>query len=206
MNLQQLKESEASFLQTWPGGFSHPEMQALGKKHKMEQMVSMAQEQFAKKRFNDAGAITESMVKLVTRASMVSLFEKPKFRDAVTGMTPNQKTELANALKALLHGNQQKGFEALVGCLTPHKLAKWSLVTILPNYYRPDDEVFVKPTTAKGVIEQFKLEGLVYKPQPTWAFYSAYREAILKMRAAVNPLIAPNNAAFCGFLMMSLRH
>ena len=205
MNLQHLKEAEASFLQSWPGGFSHPEMQALGKKHKMDHMVSMAQEQFAKKCFSDPEAIADSMVKLVSRASMVSLFEKPKFRDAVAGMTAAQKAELAKALKALLHGKQQAGFEALVDCLTPYKLAKWSLVTILPNYYRPDDEVFVKPTTAKGVIEQFKLEGLVSKPRPTWLFYSTYRATILKMRAAVDPLVAPSNAAFCGFLMMSLR-
>ena len=61
----------------------------------------------------------------------------------------------------------------------------------------------MKPTTVKGVIKQFELD-LDYKPQPTWAFYSEYRDTILEMGGQVDPAIAPSNAAFCGFLMMSL--
>ena len=75
---------------------------------------------------------------------------------------------------------------------------------IITNYVHPDAEVFVKPPTAKGVIEHFKLQGLQYKPRPSWEFYEEYRQKILAMRARVDDFIAPNNAAFCGFLMMSL--
>ena len=205
MNTQKLKEAEYRFLQSYPGGFNHPEMAAIGKKHKMPQMVEFAQEHFDKRAFSDPEDVADSMVKLVSRASMVSLFEKPKFRDAVKSMDVNTRTALVTALKKLLHGNQRQGFEALVELLRPLKLAKWSLVTILPNYYRPDDEVFVKPTTAKGVIDYFEIEGLQYKPQPTWDFYSAYRDVFLQMKAQVDPLLRPNNAAFGGFLMMTVR-
>lgn len=204
MNKEKLLEAEASFLQTWPGGFNHPDMQAIGRKHKMEQMIAMARDCFAKARFSDAEAVTGCMTKMVSRTSMVSMFEKPKFRDAVKAMNKTQKEALANALRLQLHGKGQRGFVAMLECLRPYKLAKWTLLTILPNYYRPDDEVFVKPTTAKGVIDYFELEGLVYKPQPSWDFYLDYRDAVLEMRALLAPSLAPNNAAFSGFLMMSL--
>lgn len=156
MNKEKLLEAEASFLQTWPGGFNHPDMQAIGRKHKMEQMIAMAQDCFAKTRFSDAEAITDCMVKMVSRASMVSMFEKPKFRDAVATMSKQQKEALAAALRAQLHGESKQGFEAMLECLRAYKLGKWTLLTILPNYYRPNDEVFVKPTTAKGVIDYFE--------------------------------------------------
>ena len=48
------------------------------------------------------------------------------------------------------------------------KLAKWSLITICPVYFRPQQEVFVKPTTVKGVIAHFELDELQYRPQPYW--------------------------------------
>lgn len=204
MNVQKLKEAEERFLEAYPNGFMHPEMQALGKKHKMEQMVAMAREYFAKNGFSDPLTVARSMVDIVSRSSMVSLFEKPKFRDAVAAMDNNQLQTLAHGLKDFLHGNQQEGFDALVSALTPFKLAKWTLVTVVPNYYRPDEEVFIKPTTAKGVIQHFELQGLEYKPRPTWEFYAAYREAILKMKSLVDSSLTPSNAAFGGFLMMSL--
>ena len=91
----------------------------------------------------------------------------------------------------------------MVTVLEPGRLAKWSLLTIIPNYYHPDQEVFVKPTTTKKVIQQLELEGLTYRPAPTWEFYETYRHQILALRDNVSPSLAPSNAAFCGFLMMS---
>ena len=87
--------------------------------------------------------------------------------------------------------------------LAPWKLAIWSLLTVIPNYYRPTQEVFVKPTTAKGVIDYFELKGLDYSPRPSWAFYKGFREAVDTMKPLVDPSLSPSNAAFLGFLMMS---
>ena len=204
MNLAKLKQAETQFLDRYPQGFMHPDMQAIGKKHKMEQMINLAQENFSKSNFKDAAAITDSMTKIIGRSSMISMFEKPKFSDAVKTLNEKETKLLSNGLKNFLHGNQQKGFESMIEVLGPVKLAKWSLVTILPNYYFPDKEVFVKPTTAKGVIEYFELENLTYKPAPTWEFYKKYREVILEMKTIVDSSISPNNAAFGGFLMMSM--
>lgn len=204
VNEKKLKEAAAKFLKTYPGGFAHPDMVAVGKKHKVEAMTSLTQHNFQKRCFADPEQIAEGMVQVVSRSSLVSMFEKPKFRDMVRGANAELKASLAADLKRMLHGNQERGFQGLVDSLAARKLGKWSLLTVIPNYFRPDEEVFIKPTTAKGVISHFELEGLVYRPQPSWEFYTAYREAILEMRAKVDPSLAPNNAAFCGFLMMSL--
>lgn len=209
MNVSKLKQAEAAFLARYPGGFQHPEMVAMGKKHKMDRMVEQVQQSFARTRFKDTFAIVDDIAKYIGRSSMVSMFEKPKFRDFVKSLNPADKNRLATGLRDRLHGKDEKkkhkGFNTMLAPMREHKLAKWSLISALPLYYRPDAEVFVKPTTAKGVIEYFELEGLEYRPQPTWEFYVAYREAIVSMKKQVSTSLAPNNAAFTGFLMMTMK-
>lgn len=204
MNLEKLKEAESAFLYKYPGGFENPDMQLIGKKHKVGKRITQAQTSFAKSKFRDYESICDDMVRVVSAASMVSLFEKPKFRDLIKTLPAKQKQQLSNGLKNFLHGNQEKGFNAMLDILRSNKMAKWTLMTIIPNYFRPNDEVFVKPTTAKGVIATFELAGLVYKPQPSWEFYQRYRECILEMKDLVDSSLKPSNAAFCGFLMMTL--
>ena len=60
----------------------------------------------------------------------------------------------------------------------------------------------MKPTTTKGIISHFEIEGLEYNPTPTYAFYKKYRSLINKMKKEVDVSLSPSNAAFCGFLMM----
>ena len=205
MNLQKLKMAEAMFLAQYPGGFSAPQMAAVRKKHNMDKLIEFAHESFAKRRFNDAEKVAEDMIKLVSRSSMVSMFEKPKFRDFVQRLDMNEKHFLANALKRLLHGKQQSGFEGLVDLLQTEKIAKWSLISVIPAYYAPTAEVFVKPTTAKGVIKNFDVDQLEYKPLPSWTFYSGYRDLINTAKQQVDSSLSPSNAAFSGFLMMAMK-
>ncbi len=205
MNLKKLKQAEALFLARYPKGFTDPEMAVIGKKHNMNRMIEQVQESFAKPEFKDSRAIVEDMARYVGRSSMVSMFEKPKYRDFVRSLNSVEQEALASGLKNQLHGDQQLGFEMVLSVLQSRKLAKWSLISILPVYFHPLNEVFVKPTTAKGVISHFELEGLEYKPQPSWEFYETYRRHILSMKKKVKNSLSPNNAAFTGFLMMSLR-
>ena len=206
MNIKKLKQAEKAFFKLYPGGFSHPEMVAVGKKHKMDQMISFTQEAFAKKNFKNPEMIIADMIKVISRSSMVSLFEKPKLRDFANSLYQQDKELLVNGLKKLLHGKEQQGFEMMLEVLKLGKLAKWSLITICLTYFRPHTEVFVKPTTAKGVIEFFELKSLQYNPTPTWAFYEEYRDVINDMKSKVDPGLSPYNAAFSGFLMMSLQN
>ncbi len=204
MNVEKLKEAERNFLMRYPGGFRAPEMMEIGKKHKMDKMVAFAQEHFALERFDDPEQVVTRMSEIVTKSSMISLFEKPKFRDYVKTLTNMEKSALAFALKELLHGSQEAGFEAMVDILEQVKMAKWTLITIFGVYYYPDREIFVKPTTTKSVVAQFELSDIVYKPKPTYEFYKKYRDYIHEMKGIVSESLQPNNAAFTGFLMMCI--
>jgi len=53
-------------------------------------------------------------------------------------------------------------------------------LTVIPAYYYPNKEVFIKPTTVKNIIEIFELEGLQYKATPSYDFYKNIRKYYLK--------------------------
>ncbi|MFT5655529.1 MAG: hypothetical protein ACI9XU_001250, partial [Arenicella sp.] len=178
MNLEKLKAAEQRFLELHPQGFSDPSMQLIAKRHRMGKMVEFAQQSFSKECYSHVDQTVANMVKIINRSSMVSMFEKPKFRDFVGRLDQLQRAYMVDALIEFLHGEQYAGFEALVELLLTEKIAKWSLLTIIPTYYAPTKEVFVKPTTAKGVIRYFEVENLAYKPAATWGFYKGYRSLI----------------------------
>lgn len=167
-------------------------------------MCAFAQECFSRDCHSHLEQTVQNMTKLVSRSSMVSMFEKPKFRDFVGRLDRTQKDYMVDSMVELLHGDQQVGFEALVDFLKQEKIAKWSLLTIIPAYYAPVKEVFVKPTTAKGVIKFFEVDGLVYRPTPSWEFYKGYRTLLNSSKKKVDKRLSPSNAAFSGFLMMSI--
>lgn len=204
MNSEKLKLAEENFLSLYPDGFADEGLAKITKRHRMDAMVELAQRTLGSGAESHVEQTVANLGKIVSRASMVSMFEKPKFRDFLARLDRNQKGAMVDAYCELLHGHQQQGFELLVELLKMEKLAKWSLVSIVPAYYSPLAEVFVKPTTAKGVIDYFEIAGLIYKPSPTWDFYSAYRDLINSMKLTVDPSLSPSNAAFSGFLMMSL--
>jgi hypothetical protein len=204
MNIEKLKLAEAHFLQFYPGGFQHPDMQRIAKKHPIERLAEQTRVLLAEDAFVNQGQVLESIVKLVSRSSMVSMFEKPNFRDFVNGLGRDDRSRLAQAVKEMLHGDQVQGFEALTQVLLEGRIAKWSLVSILMLYSNPTVEVFVKPTTAKAIIVYLELTDLTYRPRPSWEFYAGYRQAINTLKLRVDPSLSPSNAAFTGFLMMSV--
>lgn len=204
MNLQRLKKLEQDFLYQYPGGFDNPEMIEIRKKHKLDKMIEMTQEAFVKRNFKLPDLIMENMVKIITRSSLISVFEKPKFRDYAFSLPAEDRKQLARGLEAMLHGNQQTGFETLAEILQKGKLAKWPLMTVCAAYFRPQMEVFVKPTITKQVIEYLELTDLQYQPRPTWAFYNEYRTTISEMKTHVDESLARYNIGFTGFLMRTI--
>ncbi|MCF7833312.1 MAG: hypothetical protein K9N05_07045, partial [Candidatus Marinimicrobia bacterium] len=204
MNIERLKQAEQEFLARYPEGFNSPEMIEIGKKHKMNKMVEFAQEHFSPEKFDKPEVIVQDMIAMVTKSSMVSLFEKPKYRDYVEAMEFGQKDFLAASLYEFLHGNQENGFNMMVEILDQIKLAKWTLITVFGVYYYPQKEIFIKPTTTKNAIAFFELDDIVYKPKPSYEFYKKYKSYINQMKKLVNNSLSPNNAAFTGFLMFSM--
>lgn len=147
MNKQRLHDAETDFLALFPGGLSNPVVLLEGKKHQVAKRSEQAQELFAAKCFAHPQQAAEDMVKLTSRSSMVSMFEKPRLRYWLKAMTHNERESYAFALNDILHGDQEYGFNLMLDLLQPAKLAKWSLMTILPYYFASLTEAFVKPTT-----------------------------------------------------------
>lgn len=205
MNRGRLLQAEADFLSQYPAGFDDPGLEHIKKKHNVDKLASFASEQLAKGRFNRPEHVVDTALKIVSRSSMVSRFEKPKFRDFVGCLNGAERAAFSNALELRLFGRAKKrGFEELVGMLQPHGLAQWSIVSVVPFYVHPQKEAFVKPTTAKGIITNLEIEGLQYRPLPTWEFYLGYQRLLREIAEAVSPSLSPNNAAVTGFLMTSL--
>ncbi len=205
MNLEKLKRAEGAFFERYPGGFSNPEMIALRKHHRLDQMVELAQESFTVRNFHHPDLIVENTVRIVTRSSLISRFEKPKFREFAYSLGSLERQDLVQGMEELLHGNEQTGFEIVLAILRTWKLAKWPLMTVCQAYYRPQAEVFIKPTTTKGIIKTFELQDLQYSPAPSWDFYERYRAAINAMKTRVDPSLSPYNIAFTGFMMRSIQ-
>ncbi len=202
MNLNKLQQAEALFLSRYPGGFEDPEMVVIGKKHRMDKLVPRAQEQFSEDAFSRTVLLSENLIKFVSASSMVSVFEKPRFRDFVRSLNSHDRDELTESLHEMLYLDEEKGFNRYLEVLKMGKLAKWTLLSVIPAYVRPAEEVFIKPTTVKNILKVFEIPDLVYSPRPSYDFYRRYRDLINSMKREVDPSLSPSNPAFSGFLMM----
>ncbi len=179
MNQTRLENAQRWFLSRYPGGFAHPELALIGKKHRLEKMQDFVRDNFAQKKFRDTDELLADWVKLVSRASLVSIFEKPKFRDLVNDLSPKEKNGFAAGLKgAASMATSRRVFEKILHLLQSYKFAKWSIISLAPVYANPQEEVFIKPTTVKSIIGFLELENLVYRPQPSWEFYFEFRRQI----------------------------
>lgn len=205
MNVRKLKEAEAAFLAQFPGGFADPGMERIRKSHNVERLAAFARENLTAITLSQPHKLADTLVKIVSRSSMVSRFEKPPFREFLTSLTSRDKRRLADAFTKRLSGRKKReGFDEIVEIFGRHKLARWSLVSAVPFYFAPRTEAFVKPTTAKKIIRLLEIEDLDYRPRPDWAFYDGYRKLLLDIRRRVDPSLTPNNAATAGFLMVML--
>ncbi|MFT4615350.1 MAG: hypothetical protein ACI9NT_002503 [Bacteroidia bacterium] len=204
MNRAKLLEAEALFLTRYPGGFDDPGLAPIKKKHNVDKLAEFARENLSRSNFNRPELIVDTVLKIVSRSSMVSRFEKPRFRDFIHSLNSHEKEAFAQAFEKRLFGrSKRRGFEELVGMLQPFGLAKWSVVSIVPFQFAPTKEAFVKPTTAKGIIANLEIQELEYRPAPTWEFYVGYQKMLQEIRATVSSTLSPNNAALTGFLMTS---
>ena len=204
MKNKKLQLLEDIFLEAYPQGFQTPEIQKIAKKHNLPKMHTLAKEYFAEDNLASVNETSEHIISLVSKSSMVSLFEKPKLRDAIRSMSADKLEILALGLQEQLHGNKQNGFEILIELLAEYKLAKWSLLTIIPNYLTPEVEFFIKPTTTKNVLKYFDVSHISYSPKPSYEFYVEYSAFLNELKASVRKVKVGSNAGFTGFLMMAI--
>lgn len=205
MNRKKLAVLEDAFLADYPEGFESEDMKAVAKKHKMDKMKAFVDEHFAPEAFEDKGAVYDSFVKLISRSSLVSVFEKAKFRDISKGLSLEERTLLVQGIQDFLYGDQATGFSIMVDVLSQYKIAKWPILTVLGVYMHPDKEVLVKPTTVKGILKYFEVDAFQYTSKANYTFYDQYRHFINDIKQEVSQQLQVNNAAFCGFLMMGIQ-
>lgn len=202
MNLKTLKTAEDQFFHEYPQGFQDPGMQAIIRRHNVDKLSLFAKEDLSEESFENPSAVIAAATKILTTSSMVSMFERMRFKDFAKSLAGARKKAFVQALYEQLHGDQQKGFEMFLSELERHKLAKWVMISALPFHYKPKKDYFIKPMTTKAIINNMELD-LLYKPKPTWEFYKKYRTSLNKMKKSVDKSLSPNHAAFTGFLMMS---
>lgn len=205
MNVARLREAEAAFLERFPLGFMDPGLAPIRKAHNVDRLAAFAKDNVNQLTVSQPGKLSEVLVRIVARSSMVSRFEKAPFRECVDSLGPKDRQRLADAFEKRLYGRRKReGFEELVDFFARFKLARWSLISALPFYVAPKQEVFVKPTTAKKIVALLEVEHLDYRPRPDWAFYDGYRKLILEIKNHLDPSLTPHNAAITGLLMFSL--
>jgi hypothetical protein len=204
MNIEKLKDLEAEFFDTYPNGFDDEKLVKLMKKFSPEKLETFAKESFAKENFSDPHFIVEAYFKTIQKSFMVSLFDKLKLRDIIKELTSYEKDMFSIELYELLHGNKKNGFEGLVEFLAEFRMAKWTLVTLVPYCMNRQKEYFVKPTTTKDIIKYLEIPDLIYKPRPSYEFYKEYSKVLNSTKSKVDKQLSYDNAAFTGFLRMSI--
>lgn len=205
MNLLKLKNAEDYFFELYPDGFEDAGLLPIIKRHNTAKIGEQVREMFAKENFSQPELICENFAKIVSKSTLISLFEKPRVRDMMKEMRMERRDMFSIGLYEMLYGDAKEGFEIVVEILSFYGLAKWSIVTLIPYYFDRAKAFFIKPTTTKNIIAFFEIQGLVYKPKPSYEFYVAYTNILSTMRANVSPRISPNdNAGFTGFLMIAM--
>ena len=133
MNIQKLKEAEAAFLARFPKGFNDPGMEKIRKSHNVDQLAAFTRANLTEVTLSQSLKFADTLLRIISRSSMVSRFEKPPFREFLGALDSKDKRRLAEAFRKRLFGRKKReGFEEIVDLLAHYKLARWSLVSAVP--------------------------------------------------------------------------
>lgn len=204
MMYDKLKYCERKFLLEHPQGFESDSLKAANMKHNFDKMVVFTQEKLEKSKFSDVDEIINSIYEIVSKSSLVSRFEKPKFKEFISSVTNIEKELLVRGYEMLLYENEENGFNQILDIYESYNIAKWPIMTIVQACFKPDENVFIKPTTVKNIIKYFEIGKIQYNSKPTYEFYNSFRNIINEMKTNVDQSLWPSNAAFTGFLMMTM--
>lgn len=204
MNLQKLKDLESEFLYAYPDGFADAKFFPTMKNFKPEKLEEFAKEVLKEENFQNPNLVVDGFFKVVQKSVMVSLFDKLKLKDAIASLNSYEKDMLSIEIYELLYGNKKEGFEGLVEFLSEYKLAKWTIISVVPYSINRQEEYFIKPTTTKNIIKYLELKELIYKPKPSFEFYEKYTNYLDEMKSKLNSSLTFDNAAFTGFLKIAI--
>lgn len=204
MNIEKLKDLETEFLDYYPKGFEDEELLPIMKKFNPVKLEEFAKEALKKENFSNPSLVCDNFMKVISKSVMVSLFDKAKLRDMIKSLNNYEKDMLSIEIYELLYGDKKDGFEGLVEFLDQYKLAKWTLISIVPYAIYRKKEYFIKPTTTKDILRYLEINDLKYNPKPSFEFYESYTKKLDEMRTKVDKSLYLDNAIFTGFLRRSI--
>ena len=204
MNIEKLKEYEAEFLEQYPNGFDDRNFSHIMKPFNPLKLEEFAKEALKKENFETPSLVIDGFFKVVSKSVFVSLFDKLKLKDAIATLTSYEKDMLSIEIYELLYGNKRNGFEGLVDFLNEYKLAKWTIISLVPYCINRHEDYFIKPTTTKNIIKTFELEDLIYKSKPSFEFYDKYTKALDIMKSNIDKSLSPDNVGFTAFLKVAM--
>ena len=204
MNIEKLKEYEAEFLEQYPNGFDDRNFSSIMKTYNPIKLEEFAKDALKKENFQNPSLVVDGFFKVVQKSVFVSVFDKLKLKDMIATLNSYEKDMLSIEIYKLLYGNKRKGFEGLVEFLTEYKLAKWTIISVVPYCINRHQDYFIKPTTTKNIIKTFELEDCIYKTKPSFEFYDKYTKALDIMKSSIDKSLSPDNVGFTAFLKVAI--
>ena len=167
-------------------------------------LEEFAKDALKKENFQNPSLIVNGFLKVVQKSVFVSVFDKLKLKDMIATLNSYEKDMLSIEIYELLYGNKKKGFEGLVEFLSEYKLAKWTIISVVPYCINRHQDYFIKPTTTKNIIKTFELEDCIYKTKPSFEFYDKYTKALDIMKSSIDKSLSPDNVGFTAFLKVAI--
>lgn len=204
MNIEKLKECEYRFYDYYKDGFNDEKLVKTVKLFNTIKFNEMAKKSFAIENFSNIEIVTEGFFTILLKSPLVSFYEGDTLRKALKSFTNFEKEMLSIYLQDILYGNLKNSFDDFIELMATKNLAKWHIITLIPYYFLPNENYFLKPTTTKNIIKYFELENLKYSSKPTFKFYKEYIKMLEKMKKVVKKELVDDNAKFTGFLRMTM--
>ncbi len=204
MNLEKLKECEERFFEYYKDGFEDEKLAKTNKLFNTQKFHTLAKDSFALENFSNIEKITEDFFNILLKSPLISFYEGDLLKNALKNFTIFEKDMLSIYLQDLLYGSFEDSFDDFVELLASKNLAKWHILALIPYYFAPDKNYFLKPSTTRNIIKYFELKDIKYSSKPSFEFYKNYTKSLDIMKNSVNPKLRDDNAKFTGFLRITM--
>lgn len=183
--------ADFAFLKRFPNGLEDEEFVGIGRKHKADNLIKAVNEELSKKNLDnlinkkDYKTICEIALKLLRRASVLSVFEKVAFSNFIAHEEIQE--DFAKALYNFMYDFNEQNFERFTLILARYRsekncnCAKWTVVSFFVAYLDPERFVFIKPTTTKAIANALEVD-IEYQSYPIYTVYEKVYNMIYEYR------------------------
>jgi|ERR1039458_759688 hypothetical protein len=176
--------ARARFLRFFPNGFHSAEYEGDERNYKVDAKTALDRTVPLEKAATESG-YAEALLPLF-HINLLSQYEQMWVRDALRG--PNAD-DFVRAAAGFTLGEGKPALLAMERALKPHGAAKWTVVTLLPFLWRPEQHMFLKPEATKDfatrVGHRFASD---YEPRLDSAVYDSLLDLAERTRAELSDL------------------